>query len=71
MRYIQHEPALSPFGRRAFLWEKPFNTSMTGYQEVFTDPSYYGQILIETYIPPPEVECFDLKEVHLLDLNAC
>jgi carbamoyl-phosphate synthase small subunit len=26
-----------------------FNTSMTGYQEIFTDPSYYGQILIETH----------------------
>lgn len=25
-----------------------FNTSMTGYQEVFTDPSYYGQILLTT-----------------------
>ena len=25
-----------------------FNTGMTGYQEVFTDPSYYGQILIMT-----------------------
>ena len=23
-----------------------FNTGMTGYQEVFTDPSYYGQIII-------------------------
>ncbi len=23
-----------------------FNTGMTGYQEVFTDPSYYGQMLI-------------------------
>lgn len=23
-----------------------FNTGMTGYQEVFTDPSYYGQVLI-------------------------
>ncbi|MEL6805161.1 MAG: carbamoyl-phosphate synthase domain-containing protein, partial [Bacteroidota bacterium] len=22
-----------------------FNTGMTGYQEVFTDPSYFGQIL--------------------------
>ena len=22
-----------------------FNTGMTGYQEVITDPSYYGQIL--------------------------
>jgi carbamoyl-phosphate synthase small subunit len=25
-----------------------FNTGMTGYQEVFTDPSYYGQIIVET-----------------------
>lgn len=25
--------------------EIAFNTAMTGYQEVFTDPSYYGQIL--------------------------
>ncbi len=23
-----------------------FNTGMTGYQEVFTDPAYYGQVLI-------------------------
>jgi carbamoyl-phosphate synthase small subunit len=26
-----------------------FNTSMTGYQEAFTDPSYAGQILVMTY----------------------
>ncbi len=26
--------------------EIAFNTGMTGYQEIFTDPSYYGQILI-------------------------
>ncbi|MFT5969677.1 MAG: carbamoyl-phosphate synthase small subunit [Flavobacteriales bacterium] len=25
-----------------------FNTGMTGYQEVFTDPSYYGQIMVTT-----------------------
>ena len=25
-----------------------FNTGMTGYQEVFTDPSYFGQIMITT-----------------------
>jgi carbamoyl-phosphate synthase small subunit len=25
-----------------------FNTGMTGYQEVFTDPSYFGQILVAT-----------------------
>lgn len=28
--------------------EIAFNTGMTGYQEIFTDPSYYGQILIMT-----------------------
>ncbi|MFV9509958.1 carbamoyl phosphate synthase small subunit [Tepidibacillus sp. LV47] len=26
-----------------------FNTGMTGYQEVLTDPSYYGQFVIMTY----------------------
>jgi carbamoyl-phosphate synthase small subunit len=25
-----------------------FNTGMTGYQEIFTDPSYFGQILVST-----------------------
>ncbi len=25
-----------------------FNTGMTGYQEIYTDPSYYGQIIINT-----------------------
>ncbi len=28
--------------------EIAFNTGMTGYQEVFTDPSYFGQILVMT-----------------------
>ncbi len=27
-----------------------FNTGMTGYQEIFTDPSYYGQILVTTHV---------------------
>jgi len=26
--------------------EIAFNTGMTGYQEIFTDPSYYGQVLV-------------------------
>ena len=26
-----------------------FNTGMTGYEEVLTDPSYYGQIVTQTY----------------------
>ena len=29
--------------------EVVFNTSMTGYQEILTDPSYKGQIVIQTY----------------------
>ena len=31
------------------LGEAVFNTSMTGYQEVLTDPSYAGQIVAMTY----------------------
>jgi carbamoyl-phosphate synthase small subunit len=35
------------FGKRGVAaGEICFNTGMTGYQEVFTDPSYYGQVLI-------------------------
>ena len=29
--------------------ELVFNTSMTGYQEILTDPSYAGQIITMTY----------------------
>ncbi len=29
--------------------EVVFNTSMTGYQEVLTDPSYYGHMVVMTY----------------------
>ena len=32
--------------------EVVFNTSMTGYQEILTDPSYCGQIVTMTY---PEI----------------
>lgn len=34
---------------REALGEVVFNTSITGYQEILTDPSYYGQILTFTY----------------------
>ena len=27
-----------------------FNTGMTGYQEIFTDPSYFGQLLVTTHV---------------------
>src|SRR5580700_8243973 len=43
--------------------EVVFNTSMTGYQEILTDPSYAGQIVTMTYpligntgINPEDVE---------------
>ena len=38
------------FGARATaIGEVVFNTSMTGYQEILTDPSYAGQIVMPTY----------------------
>jgi carbamoyl-phosphate synthase small subunit len=37
------------FGRRGLTGgELCFNTSMTGYQEIMTDPSYYGQLMMMT-----------------------
>ncbi|WP_181304555.1 glutamine-hydrolyzing carbamoyl-phosphate synthase small subunit [Rufibacter sp. XAAS-G3-1] len=45
-----------------------FNTGMTGYQEIFTDPSYYGQIVITTVshvgnygVQPEEVESGNIQ----------
>lgn len=57
--------------------EVVFNTSMTGYQEVLTDPSYKGQIVAMTYplignygvnaedreSPRPQVEGFIVREM--------
>ena len=38
------------FGAEAtFVGELVFNTSMTGYQKILTDPSYCGQIITMTY----------------------
>lgn len=42
-----HGVALSTGGETA--GEIVFNTAMTGYQEVLTDPSYAGQIVVMTY----------------------
>ena len=36
-------------GEKAVAGEFVFNTSMTGYQEILTDPSYNGQIVTMTY----------------------
>ena len=53
-----------------------FNTGMTGYQEVFTDPSYYGQILIMNTVhvgnygvKDDEVESSDVKIRGLIGRN--
>ena len=40
----------SSFGAKGeTIGEVCFNTSMTGYQEILTDPSYYGQLVTMTY----------------------
>ncbi len=39
--------------------ELVFNTGMTGYQEVLTDPSYLGQIVVMTY---PEVGIYGIND---------
>jgi carbamoyl-phosphate synthase small subunit len=45
-RRFDGEPIGAPL---TSLGEVVFNTSMTGYQEVLTDPSYAGQIVVMTY----------------------
>src|SRR4249920_3385524 len=39
-----------------------FNTGMTGYQEIFTDPSYYGQILVNTHV---HIGNYGIKDVEV------
>ncbi|MFB0938390.1 MAG: glutamine-hydrolyzing carbamoyl-phosphate synthase small subunit [Urechidicola sp.] len=60
MKYIQHKKALllledgTVFVGKSIgidgtaFGEICFNTGMTGYQEIFTDPSYYGQMMLTT-----------------------
>ena len=63
--------------------EVVFNTSMTGYQEILTDPSYKGQIVTMTYplmgnygindedveSAHPQVEGFVVREVSRIESN--
>src|SRR5260370_16175089 len=63
--------------------EVVFNTSMTGYQEVLTDPSYKGQIVTMTYplignygvnaedgeSSKPQVEGFIVRELTSIPSN--
>jgi carbamoyl-phosphate synthase small subunit len=44
---VYHGQAIGALGTT--VGELCFNTGMTGYQEIFTDPSYYGQIVVTTH----------------------
>ncbi|HPD17448.1 MAG TPA: glutamine-hydrolyzing carbamoyl-phosphate synthase small subunit [Planctomycetota bacterium] len=58
--------------------EVVFNTSMTGYQEILTDPSYAGQIVTMTYpqignygVNPDDVESGRIQVEGLVVKEAC
>ncbi|MBZ0213499.1 MAG: carbamoyl phosphate synthase small subunit, partial [Nitrospirae bacterium] len=58
--------------------EVVFNTGMTGYQEVLTDPSYAGQIVLFTYplignygINDDDFESASVKPVGIVVKEAC
>ena len=42
--------------------EVVFNTAMTGYQEILTDPSYRGQIVTMTY---PEIGNYGVNSIDI------
>ena len=60
MKYIQHKNAIILLADGTIFEGKSigiegtstgeicFNTGMPGYQEIFTDPSYFGQLMIAT-----------------------
>ncbi len=55
-----------------------FNTAMTGYQEILTDPSYAGQIVTLTYpeignygVNPEDVESTRIQAAGLVVKNLC
>ena len=56
------------FGARATaVGEVCFNTSMTGYQEILTDPSYKGQIVTMTY---PHIGNYGVNKVDVESWRA-
>jgi len=64
---IIHGTAIGAIGAES-TGELVFNTAMTGYQEVLTDPSYYGQVVTFTYphignygVNPDDVESDGIK----------
>src|SRR4029077_6516722 len=78
---IFHGRAAGAMTRRG--GEVVFNTSLTGYQEVFTDPSYAGQIVCLTYphignvgtnlddeeSPLPHIESLVVREFSAISSN--
>ena len=57
--------------------EVVFNTSMTGYQEVLTDPSYSGQMVAMTYplvgnygVNPEDVESARIQVAAFIDTRT-
>ncbi len=48
--------------------EVVFNTSMTGYQEILTDPSYKGQIVTMTY---PLIGNYGVNEEDYESMRPC
>jgi carbamoyl-phosphate synthase small subunit len=53
--------------RRTECGEAVFNTSMTGYQEILTDPSYKGQIVAMTY---PEIGNYGINDADVESWRA-
>jgi carbamoyl-phosphate synthase small subunit len=71
---VYHGKAFGKIGTTS--GELCFNTGMTGYQEVFTDPSYYGQVLIMNSVHignygvmPKDVESDSVKIRGLIGRN--
>jgi carbamoyl-phosphate synthase small subunit len=52
-------------GKQAPIAEVVFNTSMCGYQEILTDPSYHGQMVVMTYPHIGNYGCEASFEEHL------
>lgn len=71
---VFHGQALGKIGTTS--GEICFNTGMTGYQEIFTDPSYFGQLMVTTNahignygICDKEVESENIKIAGLICKN--
>ena len=88
MKYIKKEPAILLLQDGTIFYGKAngikgtatgelcFNTGMTGYQEIFTDPSYFGQLMVTTNayignygVKEDEVESNSIKIAGLICRN--